>query len=72
MVRVESDAGSWLGFVPVSFLKDSVPEGSTLVRAVVVDVRGDRFTARLPGHPVTPGFFQGSVEKATLVRALQA
>jgi hypothetical protein len=72
MVRVESESGSWLGFVPVSSLRDSFLEGTTFVSAVVVEVRGDRFTARLPGHPITPGFFQGSVEKATPVRALQA
>jgi hypothetical protein len=72
MVRVESESGSWLGFVPVSFLRDPLQEGATFISAVVVEIRGDCFTARLPGHPVTPGVFSGSVDKATPVRALQA
>lgn len=72
MVRVESESGSWLGFVPVSLLRDPVEEGSTFVSAIVSEIRGASFTARLPGHPVTPGVFSGSVDKATPVRALQA
>jgi hypothetical protein len=72
MVRVEGESGSWLGFVPVAFLRDPVAEGSTFIRAVVAEIRGDRFAARLPGHPVTPGFFEGSVERAKPLRTVQA
>lgn len=50
MVRVASEFGDWVGFVPVSFLRDPIQEGETLVRALVVDVQGERFSARLPGE----------------------
>jgi hypothetical protein len=72
MVRVETESGTWLGFVPVDFLRDSVAEGSTFIRATVDEIRGDRFSARLPGHPVTAGVFEGSVARAVPLRAVQA
>jgi len=72
MVRVESESGRWLGFVPVAFLREPIEEGPTFISAVVAEIRGACFTARLPGHPVTPGVFSGAVDKATPLRALQA
>ena len=53
MVRVTSEFGDWVGFVSVSSLKDPVREGETLIRALVVEVQGDRFSARMPGESLS-------------------
>jgi hypothetical protein len=49
MVRVVSQSGYWVGFVPASALKDPIPEGRTLIQALVIDVQGERLSAMLPG-----------------------
>lgn len=59
VVRVESEAGEWVGFVQASFLKEPISTGTTYVQAVVVEVDGETFTARLPGQAVTPLLFKG-------------
>ena len=52
MVRVASEYGDWVGFVPVSSL-EAPREGDTLVRALIVEVQGDRLLARIPGESLS-------------------
>jgi hypothetical protein len=64
MVRVDTRAGEWLGFVDVALLRDrDVQEGRTSVLATVEVVSEGTFTARLPGHSVRSLLFEGSVER---------
>lgn len=73
MVRVETGAGEWLGFVDVGLVKDrEIAEGATFVLATVEQVVGERFTARLPGHAVRSMLFEGRTEKAVRVGPLEA
>lgn len=73
MVRVETQAGEWLGFVDVGLLQDrEVAEGKTSVLATVESVGSGRFTARLPGHAVRSLLFEGSTDKAVRVGSLEA
>jgi len=51
LVRVASEFGDWVGFVPVSSLAGK--EGESLIRALVVEVQGDRFLARIPGEALS-------------------
>ena len=67
LVRVQSSGESWVGFVDVRCLKDTVQEGPTSVRARVVSVEKESFTAELPGHSVAASrFFHGSRSNVTL------
>jgi hypothetical protein len=71
LVRVPSDRGIWVGFVPTSALRDAPLVGETFVSAVVIEVHDDRFSARVPGHAVTPIPFEGITSRAVRVGALQ-
>jgi hypothetical protein len=52
MVRVASEYGDWVGFVPVSSL-EAPREGEILIRAPIVEVQGDRLFARIPGESLS-------------------
>lgn len=70
-IRVSSERGDWFAFVPVDSLRDPVENGESSVRAVLVDVHGERFRARVAGEPVTSSFFEGTLSRVPLA-ALQA
>jgi hypothetical protein len=73
MVRVQSQAGEWLGFVDVSLLKDrELAEGSTWILATIETVEETRFSARLPGHAVRTLPFEGSIERAVPIGPVEA
>lgn len=72
MVRVRTPRGEWLGFVPVHALREPIREGRTFIGARVVDVRGEKFSAHLPGQAVTPGLFEGSVSRVGQFDPVQA
>lgn len=73
MVRVQNNGDDWLGFVPVSVLKDpTVTEGENYIRATVVEVQGNHFTAMLPGHAFTSSAFHGEVSKVRSLGSIQA
>ena len=72
MVRLGASGEEWLGFVDVHSLRDAVTEGSTYVRALVVEVRDDDFVARLPGYSVSSDLFRGSISKVAQVGSLEA
>ena len=71
-VRLNNDAGDWIGFVPVSFLRDEIQEGSTAVRAVVVDVEGGLVTVRLPGAALAASLHKGGKEGIQPIDTVQA
>jgi hypothetical protein len=72
LVRIRSDFGEWVGFVAVESLRDSITEGETYIRGIIIDVRDDRFEVNLPGHPVTPSIFQGSVARVQPLGSVEA
>ena len=73
LVRVQGGGPeSWVGFVPIWYLQEPVEEGVTKIRAVVVELQGDHFVARVPGHSVASQLVVEAVEKATPVGALEA
>jgi len=72
-VKVCVDEGSpWLGFVPEFHLRDPIQEGRTLLPALVVSIKGDKFTARIPGEALTQTLFEGAVSRVQPVDSLQA
>jgi hypothetical protein len=72
LVRVDGEPESWVGFVPVWYLHEPVEQGATKIRAVVVELQGERFVARIPGHPVASRLVVEPVERATPLGALEA
>ncbi len=72
LVRIVSERGEWVGFVHIGALRDPVKEGSTFVRAVIVNVEGGRFNAKVAGEPVTSSLFQGTLSKVQPFAAVQA
>ncbi|MES1244674.1 MAG: hypothetical protein ABUT39_23910 [Acidobacteriota bacterium] len=59
LVRVLSNRGEWLGFVPIRLLREPILEGSTFIGARIVAVAGERFQASIPGEALTPSLFEG-------------
>lgn len=56
LVRLQSDFGDWVGWVPQSELREE--KGNMEVRALVLEVQNDRLMAQLPGDPLGPSVFQ--------------
>lgn len=65
LVRVRSDLGDSLAFVRTEFLKEPISEGQTFVRALVVDVHGEKFIAELPGQEISSKEFEGYTSKVS-------
>ncbi len=55
-----AEEGEWVGFVPISSLKDPLLEGNTQIIAIVTEVEEDIFFAKLPGQPISGMPFKGS------------
>ena len=55
-----AEGGEWVGFVPISSLKDPLLEGNTQIVAIVTEVKEDIFYAKLPGQPISGMPFIGS------------
>lgn len=72
MVRITSDLGEWLGFVPIWSLREPLQEGKTYIKGIVETVEEDRFTARLPGHSIDSSRFAGSISRVERVGTVQA
>jgi len=49
-VSVESPAGRWVGFVNVEQLRDGIDDGTTAIRATIVESAQGQLGARLPGQ----------------------
>jgi hypothetical protein len=59
LVRVHSAFGEWLAFISSHLLKDTdITEGQTEVPAIVVQVSGDHYLAKLPGSSLTTSLFK--------------
>ena len=52
MIRVRGLGGEWVGFVDTGLLREPVEEGDTKVRALVLQVAGDRVRAQILGEPL--------------------
>jgi hypothetical protein len=70
LVRVCDNGSQWLGFVPANRLKDPILEGHTQVPAFVVSIRGDKFTAQIPGQALMSSLFEGAVSRVRPVDPL--
>ena len=62
-VHVQADGKEWSGFVNVKWLKKRVEKGFDEVLAKVVDVNGQTFHARIPGHALQSELFEGNVKR---------
>ena len=62
-VRMEADGKEWSGFVNVRWLKEGVETGPDQVLARVVDVEGQIFHARIPGHALQSELFEGHIDR---------
>lgn len=63
VVRVQSGLGESVAFVRTVHLKEPISEGDTFVCAKIVDLRGDKFIAELPGQAITSKEFEGDVSR---------
>lgn len=72
MVRVRSELGDWVGFVPAVYLRDAVSEGDTLVRALVVEVQADRVGTKLPGEALARTLSWNRLSQVTLDDPVEA
>jgi hypothetical protein len=72
LVRVRENGHEWVGFVPPYHLKEPIKEGSTFISALVIDVKGEKFSAQLPGEALTPSLFKGEIARAQPVGPLEA
>jgi len=63
-VIIASDLGDWFGFIPMSHLRNQIPEGKTHVRAQIIDVSEDRFRANIPGEPVENSLYENLISAA--------
>jgi hypothetical protein len=72
MVRVASETGYWVGFVPASCLKDPVREGRTSIPALVIDVQGDRLSAMLPGASLSSTLLVTALSRVESVDSVEA
>ncbi len=64
MVRITIEGVEWLGFAPLSALKDKIAEGRTFIQTLVLDVSGDNFLAQPQAFGVTATPFRGSISKS--------
>ena len=72
MVRVASEYGDWVGFVPVTSLKDPVSQGRTLIPARVLDIQGDRVLATLPGESLSSTLLVTGLSQVESVDSVEA
>lgn len=72
MVRVASELGDWVGFVPAHFLRDPIKEGKTLIRALVIDVQGDRLSARPPGESLSSTLLLTDLSRVESIDSVEA
>jgi hypothetical protein len=49
-VSIVTSIGHWTGFVDVRQLRDEIPDGKTAIRATIVQVTSEQYSARLPGQ----------------------
>jgi len=62
-VRLSSSINEWVGFVSVSHLQEPILEGKTKVRAIVVGIQENTFSAKVPGESIGTTLFGDLVSK---------
>src|SRR5216684_489623 len=72
IIRIPSERGEWVAFVHISELREPITDGSTFVRAVLLNVEGGRYNARIAGEPLASSFFEGALNRIEPFAALQA
>ena len=72
MVKVASEFGDWVGFVPETSLKHPVSEGRTLIPARVIDIQGDRVLAALPGESLSSTLLMTGLSQVESVDSVEA
>lgn len=72
IIRIPSERGEWVAFVNINELRNPVAEGPTFVRAVILNVDGGHFNARIAGEPVASSFYEGALNRIEPLVALQA
>jgi len=72
IIRIPSERGDWIAFVHVNELRNPIAKGATFVRAVILNVSGNRYNARIAGEPVASSFFEGALNRIEPLAALQA
>jgi|GEM_PF-2412804 len=72
LVRVHSDHGDWVGFVPVQSLREPVTEGISHVRAIITELSDRRFVAKIAGEPLASSTFEDTLSRVEPIAALQA
>jgi hypothetical protein len=63
LIRVESESGEWVGFVNIRWLAQPIEKGRSAVRAVVEDVKGGSFHARIRGHSPSHLLVEGKKDR---------
>lgn len=71
-VLVNAMEGESLAFVNERWLEHGAQHGKDRVLVMVVQVRGDTFTARLPGPGIRSELFEGALKMAERSGSLQA
>lgn len=68
MIRAKSSSSNaeWIGFSPVSALREPVMTGTTFIKGLILGVRDDRFDARLPGAPLAAALFEDKISAVEL------
>jgi hypothetical protein len=69
---VASNGADWFGYVNVRFLRTGVEQGHDAVLGTVVEVKGETFSARIPGYTPAASLFEGVTERAQPSGAVEA
>jgi len=72
LVKVISEAGEAVAFVPVCHLREPVESGETSVLSVVVETNDETFRAKILGHAIDTGMFLGELAGVSKVDPVAA
>jgi hypothetical protein len=71
MVRLHSQFMDWLGFTSVNHLKDPILEGKTCIRILILDIKDNRFFARVPGEGIANDLYNDVVSSVQACDVVQ-
>lgn len=63
-VRIDSATGRWAGFVDVRHLRDEILDGTTAIRATIVEASHGECAARLPGQTMRRQYLRVSARES--------
>ena len=61
LILVDSSEGEWIGFVHRDRVLEGAAEGESYVRATIIRIHGERFTARVLGEALGRSTIEGSI-----------